>query len=232
MPRAWLTPDSAPGAVTCRPIFLPDGLEYQSAFYGAFLLLTQVFNWEKHGEQTPEDVSDAFYEAFIQTVAGWGACEVSGFIVGEIRAVIHSFPSALTGWLACDGTAYNIADYENLYENIGNTFGDNGAGTFRVPDLRGRMVIGTGSGSGLTPRAAGDAGGAETHVLSVAELPAHHHIYQKEPTAAQSGAGQAGLHITGATANANTSDTGSGGAHQNMPPFLAIPYFIYAGSGS
>ncbi len=58
------------------------------------------------------------------------------------------------GWALCDGTVVN---------------------GFRTPDLRGRFVLGAGAGAGLTDRAVGQTGGAERHVLTEAELPAHAH---------------------------------------------------------
>jgi len=47
--------------------------------------------------------------------------------------------------------------------------------TFTVPDLRGRTPVGIGTGTGLTARTLGGAGGAETHVLTAAQMPAHAH---------------------------------------------------------
>ncbi len=44
--------------------------------------------------------------------------------------------NAPAGWLLCDGTAYNQADYTALYAVIGTVFGAGGAGTFKVPDFR------------------------------------------------------------------------------------------------
>lgn len=77
--------------------------------------------------------------------------------------------SAPGGYLLCDGAAYNIVDYPDLHNVIGTTYGSAGAGTFRVPDLRNRNVIGAGS------RALGATGGAESHTLTTSELPAHNH---------------------------------------------------------
>jgi len=50
---------------------------------------------------------------------------------------------AAAGWLFCDGTTLNATAYWQLYGVIGNAFGgDTGAGTFCVPDLRGRFIRG------------------------------------------------------------------------------------------
>jgi len=146
-----------------------------------------------------------------------------GMITAAARA------SAPSGWLVCDGTAYNQADYPALYSAIGAAFGDNGAGTFRVPDLRGRSPIGAGQGAGLTNRALASAGGAESHVLETTEIPGH--IHQMDlifgsgsvlgiPLTAQPG---------GDNGDISTKSTGGGAAHNNMPPWLGVHFFIYAG---
>jgi microcystin-dependent protein len=61
--------------------------------------------------------------------------------------------TAPTGYLSCDGTVYNIADYSALADHINtqfgsyNYFGGDGATTFAVPDLRGEFLRGTGTNS-------------------------------------------------------------------------------------
>lgn len=42
---------------------------------------------------------------------------------------------APTGWLLCNGASYFINSYLSLYSVIGTTYGNNGAGTFRVPNM-------------------------------------------------------------------------------------------------
>ncbi len=48
------------------------------------------------------------------------------------------------GYIVCDGVAYSITDpeYANLFTAIGTSWGANGAGTFRVPDLQGYFLRG------------------------------------------------------------------------------------------
>ena len=56
-------------------------------------------------------------------------------------------------YLACDGTTYNIADYQQLATffatqfGSSNFFGGDGVTTFKVPDLRGEFLRGTGTNS-------------------------------------------------------------------------------------
>jgi len=68
------------------------------------------------------------------------------------------------GWLKCDGSLLvAAAGYEDLYAVIGTAFGSGGVGTFKLPDLQGRVPIGAGFGAGLTPRTLGKIYGAETN---------------------------------------------------------------------
>jgi microcystin-dependent protein len=85
-----------------------------------------------------------------------------------------------TGWLLCDGSAYSRTTYATLYTALGgagSVWGQgDGSTTFNVPDLRGVVTIGQGTGVGkLTPRALGATGGEENHTLTPAELAAHAH---------------------------------------------------------
>ena len=101
-------------------------------------------------------------------------------IVGEIIA--FGGVQVPTGWLLCNGAERPIDGYQKLYEILGvqwgsltNGLGQGGATHFKLPDLRGRSLIGAGAGAGLTNRAIGQAIGSEAHVLTVAEMPSHNH---------------------------------------------------------
>ena len=98
--------------------------------------------------------------------------------------------------------------------------------TFRVPDSRGRVPVGAGTGSGLTQRVLGVKGGEEAHVITITEMPAHRHnssdSYGNPPysygqfTAAR-----------GDTNNCNPSgSTGGDTAHNTMPPYIVINFIV------
>jgi len=84
--------------------------------------------------------------------------------------------SAPVGWALCDGSALSKADpqFAALFAVIGTRFGGD-ASSFRLPDLRGRVAIGSGQGAGLTDRSLGQAFGSESHKLTVGELAQHSH---------------------------------------------------------
>ena len=54
------------------------------------------------------------------------------------------------GWLLCDNSEYLIAEYEALFNVIGNRFGGDGITTFKTPDLRGMFVRGSDGNLGET----------------------------------------------------------------------------------
>ena len=114
---------------------------------------------------------------------------MSDYYVGEIRVFAGLF--APEGWVPCDGRSLAIADYQTLYSVIGTTFGGN-ATAFNIPDLRSRLVVGSGSGGvdpsnqPLTPRVLGQTGGATQVTLQAANNPAHSHNFQVSTAAATS----------------------------------------------
>ena len=149
---------------------------------------------------------------------------------GSPTGTVVSFAgaSAPGGWLPCDGTAVSRTTYATLFGVVGTTYGaGDGSTTFNLPDLRGRAVIGVGQGSGLSNRTLAQQVGAETHTLTVGEMPSHNHSFQSYQDGASFGSGAAAL---GAAENAtrNTNSTGTGGAHNNMQPSMALNYIIKA----
>lgn len=80
--------------------------------------------------------------------------------------------AAPEGWVLCDGQTLSATRYPKLYAVFGTRFGSGGAGTFKVPDLRGRTVLGV-----STAHVIASTGGSETAVLAEANLPQHGHAY-------------------------------------------------------
>lgn len=78
-------------------------------------------------------------------------------------------------WARCDGQLLPIAQNTALFSLLGTQFGGNGTTTFALPDLRGRVPMGDGSGTGLTPTVVGQLKGTETNTLSTAQMPIHNH---------------------------------------------------------
>lgn len=97
----------------------------------------------------------------------------------EYIAIIKLFAGsyAIRGWAYCDGQILNVAQNQAVYSLLGTTYGGNGTTTFALPDLRGRVAIGSTFGSN-TPAGSytlGQIGGAVNVTMSVNQMPTHTH---------------------------------------------------------
>ena len=115
----------------------------------------------------------------------------SGLPTGALMP--YAGATAPTGYLLCDGSSVSSSTYLALHAVISNTYGGSaytgaGALSFNLPDLRGRLPMGAGTGTGLnasgtgapsgtaqTARTRGQWLGEETHLLSTTEMPSHSH---------------------------------------------------------
>jgi microcystin-dependent protein len=146
-------------------------------------------------------------------------------MVGEIIPFAGAANPDPDRWLPCDGSLYAVADYPDLYAVIDVFYGGIPFVNFNVPDLRGRIPLGAGHGTGLTDRPLATTGGEETHTLIEAEIPSHTHTTGNSLLIAT--ATPPPLDVLGPNPlPASTGSTGGDGPHENMPPWLAINYFI------
>lgn len=144
---------------------------------------------------------------------------------GHIKAA--AFGTVSPGYLACDGSAVSRATYAALFAAIGTNWGaGDGSTTFNLPDLRGRAMIGSGTGSGLTARTLAQSGGAETHTLAASEMPSHSHNVQgaNDTTGGASPLVSISSNVSGV--EKATTSAGSGSAHNNMQPFKVVMFEI------
>lgn len=139
---------------------------------------------------------------------------------------VMAFPKTIpAGWLACDNALYTSSSlpagytWEQLLDlriYLGTALGDP-AGSVRMPDYRGRVIIGAGQGASLTARNAGEMGGSEQHVLIVDEMPAHSHTIPLAGTGVW-GDGQ-NYRPGGTQTSGHLGSQGGGQPHNNMQPF-------------
>jgi len=164
--------------------------------------------------------------------------------------------SAPTNWLLCDGSAVSRTTYAALFATIGTTYGSgNGSTTFNLPNLKGRVPVGLDSAQ-TEFDALGETGGAKTHTLTSTEMPSHTHTqnahnhgisdpghvhnfaFTSGPAGGSIGYLIAGVLATFSSTAANTTaisinnqtatnqNTGGGGAHNNLQPYLVLNYII------
>jgi microcystin-dependent protein len=157
--------------------------------------------------------------------------------VGKLSAFAGT--SAPSGWVLCDGRLLLRASYPALFAQIGTLYGSTLSTNFRVPDHRGRSLIGLDQMDGTQGSAnvvtgswadtSGGTGGSETHVLTVPEMPSHTHPMTSYPNGAGGGGNPLNSNNTGTQSNPTTSATGGGLAHNNMQPSIAHIVCIFAG---
>jgi microcystin-dependent protein len=138
------------------------------------------------------------------------------------------------GWFDCDGRRLNTIEYSDLFAAIGYTFG--GADTsFNIPDARGRVAVGLGSGVGLTTRTLGSKSGEEAHTLLVGEIPEHSHSLTRRSNPDDGAYDTSNGHENESSASTtdradlgpfSTNNTGGGGSHNNMQPFITLRSLI------
>jgi microcystin-dependent protein len=163
---------------------------------------------------------------------------------GDLKYSVQS--SDHNGWLKCDGRSLSRAGYPKLFEVIGTAFGNDDSETFKLPDCRGRVLGTIGTGSGLTTRSLGAMVGAETHTLTVGEIPSHSHgvtdpghTHSYTANTNDQGVGSSGevaadqADLAATTGSSPTGitiqNTGGGGAHNNMQPTIFISnIFIFS----
>lgn len=212
----YLTPDTLPTSRVCRTLRIPNSPEWLAIVSGAILELTQRFTWEKYGTLDVDDCVNAMVDMFGDYY------EIRPCMIGAVLPYATGSPP--DGTLACDGATYNRVDYPDLYDSLDAAFIVD-ASQFRVPDLRGRNVIGNGQGGGFTNRSVGDSGGAETHTLVASEMPIHAHseigstVWASTPGPTP---------ITIGFGVGSTGPAGGDGSHNNMSPFLVLRYCIVA----
>lgn len=165
--------------------------------------------------------------------------------------------TAPANYLLCYGQAISrTVTYSALFAILGTTYGvGDGATTFNLPDLRGRVVAGqddmggpsanrlTGLSGGVDGDVLGGSGGVESHTLTSAQIPAHAHALNVKAGYATGGTGDGPLAAQSTPSESSTwaggtptttytttiaNNTGGGGAHNNVQPTFILNYIIRA----
>jgi microcystin-dependent protein len=158
--------------------------------------------------------------------------------VGEIRMFAGNF--APRGWAFCDGQLLAVSQNDALFSLFGTIYGGDGRTTFALPDLRGRVPIHAGHGTGLSQRRLGSKAGQEKVTLTVNQLPTHNH--EQFGTASTTPRTQPGGNLPVSDGlityfrNSNVSPvtmasdmitpTGGSRSHTNIQPFLCVHFIV------
>lgn len=153
---------------------------------------------------------------------------------------LYGGPVLPTGYGTANGMLMAKDDCPELFTVWGSTYGST-ATHFNAPDLRDRFVVGSGASYAIAA-----TGGEATHILLVAEMPVHSHTITQNPHdhgvsggttgSAQSGVDTAGgnspngigaaIDVSPANADITINNAGSSSAHENRPPYFALPYIF------
>lgn len=158
--------------------------------------------------------------------------------LGQIMYVPYNFVPR--NWAECNGQLLPINQNTALFSLLGTTYGGNGINSFALPDMRGRVLLGSGQGPGLSNYTNGQTGGKEAHTLTVNEMPGHNHTVN-----AVSAEGNQHLPTNALPANTKALDkeysnfpptvqmsplminpTGGSQAHENRQPYVVLKCII------
>jgi microcystin-dependent protein len=152
--------------------------------------------------------------------------------MGEIKIISWNFPPK--AWAFANGQLLPINQNQALFSLFGTTYGGNGQTNFALPNLQGRVPIHF--GNGFTQ---GQAGGEETHTITMGEMPAHNHFFMANgasgdtdapflPTGsiAAFNAGYGGMTNTTTLAPGEIKNVGGSQAHENKQPYLVLNFVV------
>ena len=145
-------------------------------------------------------------------------------------------------YVLCDGAALRLSDYPELYAALGTTFNaapnysgirnTTQSGFFRLPDLRGRFIVGY-NGLDDEYKQYGKAGGEKQHTLTTSEMPRHAHeqnLWEGASADWRSGGRDSWPNATSwhdrTTQFGTTNSAGDGAPHENRPPYYVLAYIM------
>lgn len=166
--------------------------------------------------------------------------------IGTLMLVPYKF--APMGWAFCQGQLLQVQQYTALYSLIGVAYGGDGRTNFALPNLPGRLVVGSGVPPGMSTYALGASGGSPTETLNVNQVPQHAHVVAAASVPRkldQNSPANNSFYNTGTSANLYSNvvtslvnltagpgpngalaSQGGGGAHNNMMPYLSLNWII------
>lgn len=233
-----------------------NGVEYPRAYTRRWLeagIGEERYSWEGFQEGVTLRTLASGAAALREALAG-----LRGTPLGVVEMWAGS--TVPEGYALCDGRSLAAADYPELYGALGTTFNravsasgtrySTGAGMFRLPDLRGRFVVGK-HDSDEDYQESGSGGGLKRVALAEDEMPRHGHKF-KDYYFAQAPSSMTTHKVTRydnipATETGNNGigdkesdedntcmpyyehesyETGGGGTHENRPPYYVLAYIM------
>lgn len=243
MARPYFTPLDVPTARISRCLSFPDSLEWEALVSGFLAMGTRVENWQQlAGGITPDEAVEACVE-LLNDFFEAGVCVDMTPIGTTAMWFSDTIPD---GWLWLDGQCISQTTYPELFAIFGYVYGG-GGDIFCLPTMKGYSPYGAGADVDL-----GDTGGADSHNLTIAELPSHSHTVtdpghdhrvQKQsatvnaavntatPAARTDNTATPHIMTDANTTGISIGNTGGGSAFSLLHAVRAVNYIIYAGTG-
>lgn len=220
------------------------GVEYPKAYTRRTLAAgvgTENYRWEEFTRpKTPGELEAQIAE--LKEKLAESELKAQGEPAGVVK--MWAGLKVPEGYALCDGAALRVSEYPALYAAIGDAFNTavnyNGSqnttqsGFFRLPDLRGRFIVGY-SDVDKDYNSYGKSGGEKKHTLTEGELAEHTHEQvwrQAWFRDSISGGNWEHDYVTGgenAIGKRSTGTAGGGEAHENRPPYYTLAYIIKVG---
>ena len=171
---------------------------------------------------------------------------IKGDMPGIIKMWAGQVSKIPVGYKLCNGDELAIKDYPELFETLGVSFGGDGLSSFKLPDLRGKFVVGYNNTNGSDYDSIGKTGGLEKVQLVIDELPtfnpANNDTFNKlsaraadvseigTPGSIDPNSADKEYNVGNMTAQrwdeATIKDIGDDQPHENRPPFFTLAYII------
>jgi len=164
--------------------------------------------------------------------------------IGSIH--MFAFNYAPMGFMTCDGSSILISENPMLYSRIENIYGGHPFSECRIPNMKGRIPVGTGKSNNLREWKLGQMRGSEYVTLKQQHLAKHNHTFYVSTETADSNSPEFALFSTTSKEDSiyikkeeltnykymnpelisTIEDDENSTKHYNMMPSLAINYCI------
>lgn len=208
-------PSSLPTKYATFAVTVPDHEEWRTRLWGALWEpCSELAHEEDTTTVTAEEAAEVF-RAIYSSKRRAQVVPIGGTIIWPASVAIPA------GYFECNGQQLNKNDYPLLWGVIGYTWGGSGD-MFNLPNLTDRAPVGS-----SVAHPVGDRYGEGSVTLTVQQIPAHTHSYNKFDSSIGL-AGEIPSDGVVAALGGQTGSTGGGGSHNNIPPSAAVRFIIAA----
>ena len=221
-----------------KPTLVEEGEEFPEAYTKRVAIFAEngEYEWGKF-EKVPTNLD---LKTLFQSIKGDSP--------GTIKMWAGQVAKIPVGYMLCNGDDLLINDYKPLFEIIGVSFGGDGLSNFKLPDLRGRFIVGYDNKAGSDYEKIGNVGGENEVELTTDNLPSHDHTDRDGTSFNKLAARAADVDATNTPGSiddktadaeyrvggmstpqwteATIKKVGKNKAHENRPPFFTLAYII------